>query len=477
MKLLPFDFAILDDGLRILVNAAGESCFLNEKNFKILCNEDYEWLPTSCLLELKAKNFITESENLSLNIELLANKLRSRKAYLDSFTSLHMIVVTLRCNCMCKYCHASSKGNNEDSSYDMDEKTAYKTVDFIMQTPSNSIKIEFQGGEPMLNYEIVEKIILYAEKLNKKVKKDLSFVICTNLLVISQEQIKFFNNHNVSISTSCDGKKDLHDECRKSLVSDSAYDSFRKNMLQVRKICGKGEPSALLTITRKNISAIESIIELYKDLEFNNIFIRALNPYGYAVENKEELSYTVEEFTEAYDKALKYIIDLNLQGTYFVEAYAAMLLQRIMTPFPTGFVDLQSPCGAGLLGVIYYYNGDIYPADEGRMLAASGDKHFLMGNVQTSNYKDVFDGRVIRNLVKNSCVENMVGCSCCAYKHFCGADPIRYYVECGDVYGKRYASDFCKKNQAIIKILLKYVHENDRDIMKVFWSWLTRKAL
>lgn len=50
MKLLPFDFAILNDDLRILVNPAGESCFLNDKTFRILCNEDYEWLPSSCLL-------------------------------------------------------------------------------------------------------------------------------------------------------------------------------------------------------------------------------------------------------------------------------------------------------------------------------------------------------------------------------------------------------------------------------------------
>ena len=98
------------------------------------------------------------------------------------------------------------------------------------------------------------------------------------------------------------------------MISDSAYDSFFENMLQVRRICGKGEPSALLTITRRNISSIESIIDLYRDLGFNNIFIRALNPYGYAVENKDELSYTVDEFIDAYDKALKYIINLNYRG-------------------------------------------------------------------------------------------------------------------------------------------------------------------
>ena len=174
---------------------------------------------------------------------------------------------------------------------------------------------------------------------------------------------------------------------------------------------------------------------------------------------------------------MDYIIELNLKGTFFIESYATILLQRIITPFSTGFVDLQSPSGAGILGCIYYYDGEIYPADEGRMLAAKGDKTFLMGNVNTSKYEDAFDGELIHKIVKNSCVECMPGCSACAYMHYCGADPIRYYVESGDMIGKRNNSGFCQKNKAIIKGLFDYIRKGNPNVIKVFWSWINRKPL
>ena len=424
-----------------------------------------------------AKNFVTTSENLLLSIELLANKLRSRRDYLSYFTSLHMIVLTLRCNCMCSYCHASSKGGIDDKSYDMDEMTARNTVDMIFKSPSKSIKIEFQGGEPTLNFDILEAIVLYAEEINKKHNKELSFVVCTNLLELSDNQLNFLFEHKVDISTSCDGSKLLHDFCRKSLVSESSYDTFIKNLNRCKLVYGDDGPAALLTVTKNNLNKLNEVVDHYKELGFNNIFIRALNPYGYAVDNKKELDYSVEEFVLAYKKALAYIIDMNLKGEFFVESYATILLQRILTPFATGFVDLQSPTGAGILGSIYYYNGDVYPADEGRMLAATGDRTFYMGNVNKNTYKEIFDGKLIHRIVKNSCVECMPMCEKCAYKSYCGADPIRYYVESGDIVGKRYSSAFCEKNKAIIKELFYYINMQDSRILKVFWSWINKKPL
>lgn len=477
MNLLPFDFDKIDFDSVLIINVAGEASILNKLEFEALCNEDYEWLSKEKLNELIAKNFVTTSENLLLSIELLANKLRSRRDYLSYFTSLHMIVLTLRCNCMCSYCHASSKGGIDDKSYDMDEMTARNTVDMIFKSPSKSIKIEFQGGEPTLNFDILEAIVLYAEEINKKHNKELSFVVCTNLLELSDNQLNFLFEHKVDISTSCDGSKLLHDFCRKSLVSESSYDTFIKNLNRCKLVYGDDGPAALLTVTKNNLNKLNEVVDHYKELGFNNIFIRALNPYGYAVDNKKELDYSVEEFILAYKKALAYIIDMNLKGEFFVESYATILLQRILTPFATGFVDLQSPTGAGILGSIYYYNGDVYPADEGRMLAATGDRTFYMGNVNKNTYKEIFDGKLIHRIVKNSCVECMPMCEKCAYKSYCGADPIRYYVESGDIVGKRYSSAFCEKNKAIIKELFYYINMQDSRILKVFWSWINKKPL
>ena len=281
--------------------------------------------------------------------------------------------------------------------------------------------------------------------------------------------------HHVAISTSCDGPKNLYDLHRKSRNNDSAHDRFIRNLQRVRTI--EDDVDALLTVTKDNLHHLREVIDYYKELGFYNMFIRALNPYGYARKNKKSLTYSIDEFVEAYKDALYYIIELNKKGIFFVESYAALLFQRIMTPYSTGFVDLQSPSGAGISGVIYYYNGDVYPADEARMLATMGDYSFKMGNVYNNSYLEIFTSDVIKKIVANSCVETMPGCSTCALNPYCGADPIRNYVESHAILGKRYNSDFCKKNKGIIHVILDIIKENDLDTMAVLWSWVFRKPM
>ena len=478
MKLLPFDFEAMPDDSYFLTNAVGEFIVLKKLHFHMLANEDFDCIPENVLNRLLSRHFVCYDEDFELITDLLANKLRTKKDFLSHFTSLHMIVLTLRCNCSCNYCHASSKSFTQESSvYDMDEITARKTVDVIFQTPSPFVKIEFQGGEPLLNWEVLEFIVNYAKEKNKEYKKKLSFVICTNLLAITKDHLEFISAHNIDISTSCDGTKVFHDEHRKSLITSSAYDTFIANLELCEAVLGKGSVSALLTVTKYNLYNLREIIDHYDSLGFKNIFIRALNPYGYALENKEKLSYSVDEFIKEYLKALQYIIELNLNGKYFVDSYASLLLQRILTPFTTGFVDLQSPSGAGIAGAIYYYNGDVYPADEARMLATTGDNTFFMGNVHENSYVEIFGGDVIRKLVSNSCTECLPGCYSCPYKLYCGAAPIRYYVECKDIVGKRYHSEFCKKNKSIIKEIFRYIIQNDSQIINVFWSWINRRPM
>ena len=146
----------------------------------------------------------------------------------------------------------------------------------------------------------------------------------------------------------------------------------------------------------------------------------------------------------------------------------------ILTPFSTGFVDLQSPSGAGISGVIYNYNGDIYPADEARMLSRMGDEYFKMGNVKTSSYKEVFSGEIIKNIVKDSCVEIMPACSECVYQQYCGADVIRNYLEIKDIMGYRPTSGFCEKNKAIMDYIFELLNSGDEDILDIFWSWVSQ---
>jgi len=475
LTLLPFHFRHLDRERVLLVNLSGEYTLLSEDDFSKLLKARAAEDLGDLYYHLKGRHIVADGD-LDLSIDLLATKMRSKRAYMRDFTALHMVVTTARCSCICDYCQASSSDPGA-KNMDMTVEVADKVVDVIFGSPSPGIKIEFQGGEPTLNWPVIEFIVKKAINVNRAAKKQLEFVICSNLLKAEEKWARFCRDNKVFFSTSLDGPKRFHDLHRKSRDGGSSYDRFVKNLQFYRKKTGRYACSALLTITKSNIGNLREIIDHYMDMGFRSIFLRALNPYGFAVTNRQNLGYSASEFVAAYRDALEYIIELNLKGTYFSELYAEFLLMRILTPFSTGFVDLQSPAGAGISGAVYDYNGEVYPADEGRMLARMGDRRFLMGNVLHNSHREIFGGPVLHEIVRESCVEMMPLCAGCVYQPYCGADPVRYYVECGDIRGRRPESEFCAKNMGILDYLFEKLIEDDEKVIDVFWSWIQREGL
>ena len=176
--------------------------------------------------------------------------------------------------------------------------------------------------------------------------------------------------------------------------------------------------------------------------------------------------------TSAYTYATIDIININRAGRTFSEAYASMILTKILTPWPIGFVDLQSPSGAGIGVVLYNYDGNVYASDESRMLAEVGDYTFQLGNVLEDSYRDIFFGDTMQRIAAASCNEALAGCSDCAYQTYCGADPVRHYRTQGDIFGNRANSAYCRKNMAIIKHLFDLVIAGDQDLERIFWAWI-----
>lgn len=473
-QLLPLRFHDFKNENMLLVNEAGEFLFSSKEEFNnmILYRLDTK---SEIFLDLKSKHFLTDTE-IEPVIKMLATKYRTKKSFLYDFTSLHMVVPTLRCNSKCKYCQVSSK--SEDAvKYDMDKSTAKRTVDLIFMSPSSSIKIEFQGGEPLLNFEIVKYIIDYAEQCNLAKKKKLEFVVCTNLTLITEEILKYLQNHKAYISTSLDGAMALHNNNRPFRNGQGSYEVVTKNIKRVHEYLGEGSVSALMTATKDSLEQFTDIIDEYLAQGFNAIFIRSLNPYGTAKENMGSLGYRIEDFIKSYKKALKHIININLNGTFFIECYASILLGKILTPFTTGFVDLQSPSGVAICGVIYNHDGYVYVSDEARMLANAGDATFSMGSVHENTYQELFHSDKIVSLLKKSCLECLPICSHCAFQSYCGVDPIRNYAEQGEIVGNRMTSAVCKINIAIFQYLFELIKENDKPTMDVLWSWITHKPI
>src|SRR5215207_4376668 len=160
-RLLPFRFMQFSDTQRLLVNEVGEHLFLTNADFNEFVSFRLD-RRSDVYLDLKAKHFLFDSESTA-PFELLALKYRTKKAHLSGFTKLHIFVVSLRCEHSCHYCQVS-RVSTDRALYDMSSETAAKSLDLVFRSPADSIKIEFQGGEPLLNFERIVQIVEDAER-------------------------------------------------------------------------------------------------------------------------------------------------------------------------------------------------------------------------------------------------------------------------------------------------------------------------
>ena len=472
--LLPFRFIELAVDDVCLVTDLGEYAFVTKRELTTLVRHQLH-ADTDLYRDLRAKQFLVDDETQSL-LDVYEVKYRTKKSAVGNMTQLHMVVPTLRCNHSCHYCQVS-RVSEDKLKFDMTPQTAEATADLILQAPAEMLTIEIQGGEPLLNYPVVQHFTEYMVRRNEQYGKKLDFVVCTNLSVLTDEMFPFFKKYNYSISTSLDGPQDLHNHNRATQKNDS-YQVFAANLRRVRDALGFEKVSALMTTSKQSLLCARAIIDEYVAMDFKSIFLRSLNPYGFASKLVRQGTYTMDDFLKFYVAAFEYILELNKSGITLTESFAKLILTKILTPFSTHFVDLESPTGAGFGAMLYNYNGDIYPADEARMLGEVGDDTFKIGNVHDLGvFADIFKSQVMENIYEASCAESLPGCSDCAFLPFCGADPVNNYTTQGNIFGQRPTSDRCKKQMEITKYLLAKIRSKDSDVMRIFMAWITEGSV
>ncbi len=469
-RLLPFRFLRWQDDEVLLVNDVGESTFLGNDAFRRFVARDLKRLDQD-YRELKRKHFLLDADS-TVALELLATKYRTRKSFLEGFTGLHMFVVTLRCDHTCRYCQVS-RVSQDRRRFDMSEATARRAIRLMFRSPSPRLKVEFQGGEPLLAFDRVRFIVEETLRRNESEGRDLQFVVTTNLALLDDSILSFFRDHEILISTSLDGPAHIHNANRPRPGRDSHQIAMR-HLDKARSVLGHDRVSAIMTTTQRSLESPREIVDEYLRRGFDSIFLRPISPYGFAVRTGEASRYETEQFLKFYKTALAHIIELNRLGEDLVEVYAQILLTRILTPFASGYVDLQSPAGAGLSAVAYNYDGDVYASDEARMLAAMGDSSFRLGNVHRDSYRQIFGGQTLRALAESSVLETLPGCADCAFQPYCGADPIFHHTTQGDAVGHRPTSRFCAWNMEILRHLFDYLRGDDPFVRRLFMSWATR---
>jgi His-Xaa-Ser system radical SAM maturase HxsB len=466
-RLLPFRFLQFDQPRKMVVNEVGEYLLLNNEDFDAFVAGQLS--PSShAYLDLKGKHFLFDTDS-PVPFELLAVKYRTKKSHLAGFTKLHIFVLTLRCEHSCLYCQAS-RVSQDKSRYDMSPETASRALGLVFRSPADSVKIELQGGEPLLHFERITQVLEEAERRSEQTGKSVEFVVATNLALATTETLEYLRDHRVLISTTLDGPEFIHNTNRPRPGNDS-YQRTVENIGRAREILGWDRVAAIMTATRLTLKHPREVVDEYHRLGFHSIFLRPVRAYGFAAKAAGGIGYPAEEFVRFYLEALDYILQLNRKGMHLVETYAQIVLTKILTPFATAYVDLQSPAGAGIGVAVYNYDGDVYASDESRMLAENGDKQFRLGNVHADSYEQIFGGKVLRAIVASSCIESLPGCADCAFQPFCGADPVFHYVTQGDMVGHRPTSDFHKINFLIIKHLVHLYH-TDPTARRIFWAWV-----
>src|SRR5215212_336351 len=192
-RLLPFQFLQFDDGRKIVVNEVGEHLFLSNEDFTSFVSRALDQ-SSDVYYDLKGKHFLFDSDSRA-PFELLATKYRTKKAHLAGFTRLHIFVVSLRCEHSCHYCQVS-RVSADRALYDMSPQTARRALELVFRSPAEDIKIEFQGGEPLLNFERIRQIIEEAERKCAETGKQVEFVVTTNLALVTDEILEYFREHN-----------------------------------------------------------------------------------------------------------------------------------------------------------------------------------------------------------------------------------------------------------------------------------------
>lgn len=468
-RLLPFRFERWNEREVLLVNEVGDSAFLDAPSFDALIRHGLA-STSSAYLELKSKFFLSDGDP-TFAIDLLATRYRTNKSFLSGFTALHLFVVTLRCDHSCPYCQVS-RVKEGGSRWDMSRETAERAIDLMFRSPSPTLKVEFQGGEPLLRFDLIRSIVERVLERNETEGRQIEFVIATNLAPLDDEMLAYLKDRSILLSTSLDGPAPLHDANRPRPGRDS-HALAEKNLARAREALGHDRISALMTTTERSLAQPREIVDEYVRLGFDSIFLRSISPYGFAVRTGTAARYQTSQFLDFYRAALDRIIEWNRRGTPIREAYAQILLAKMLTPFPTHYVDLQSPGGAGIGAVVYNYEGDVYASDEARMLAEMGDFSFRLGNVHRNTYEEIFGGETLRSLVASSVLETLPGCNRCAFLPFCGGDPIFHHRTQGDPIGHRPTSAFCAKNMGILRHLFERLRSGDRFVVELFTSWAT----
>ena len=305
------------------------------------------------------------------------------------------------CNFRCRYCFAD-EGAYHSKRESMSFETAKAAVDFLIENSGKRrvLEMDFFGGEPLMNYEVIKKTVAYAKEQGEKYGKKFLFTTTTNALLLNDEVIEFFNAEMENVVLSLDGRPEVHDEIRKSINGKGTYALIIDKIKKFVQLRGDKHYYVRGTFTAKNLDFAKDVLFI-ADQGFDSI---SMEPVVTEIEDlqikAEHLPAIEKEYENLCDEYLKrYAAGQGFNFFHFnVDLEGGPCLSKRV-----------SACGAGNEYFSVVPNGDLYPCHQ-----FAGEKDFYLGNV--------FEGIVhpeIREKFKNSCLFTRKKCENCFAKFIC----------------------------------------------------------
>lgn len=306
------------------------------------------------------------------------------------------------CNLRCQYCFAGQGGYGQWRML-MSFDVARRAVDFLIahSGPREHCELDFFGGEPLMNWHVVQQTIDYVHKQEKKHGKRIKMSLTTNGLLLDKEKVKYLTDNHISLILSLDGRKEMHDRMRPGVHGEGTYDEIVKN-LQYCVANRKGEEYYVRgTFTRYNMDFTTDVIDMI-DKGFPAV---SMEP----VVGEDTADYSIKEedlprVKAEYDRLAKLFIAREEEGRPFFFFHFNMDLWK----GPCLPKRLRG-CGAGHEYLAVVPNGDIYPCHQ-----FVGREGYVIGNVYEGlkNFKMMRDFRMNHVFCKPECVD-------CWAKFFC----------------------------------------------------------
>lgn len=314
------------------------------------------------------------------------------------------------CNLACKYCFAEEGEYQQGHRGLMSYEVGKKAFDFLIENSGTrkNLEVDFFGGEPLMNWEVVKKLVAYGREQEKIHNKNFRFTLTTNGILLDEEVMEFANKEMSNVVLSLDGRKDINDKLRVSRNGKGSYDIILPKFLKMAESRNQENYYIRGTYTHYNTDFANDILHM-ADLGFKELSMEpvvAPSTADYAL-TEEDLPKLLAE----YDRLACEMIKRNKKGKGFNFYHYTIDL----TGGPC-IVKRVSGCGVGTEYMAVTPEGDLYPCHQ-----FVGDEHFLLGNV--------FEG------VKNTSVCDEFK-SCNIYSH----------DECKDCFARMYCSGGCAAN-------------------------------